>query len=112
MSLVAVQPQLDIDRRNLQRIVVAGDYSIEVLGTAQVVESRLVGIDLDRPEPKVVLEVCVDQTAFTGVESGKAWNGPRETAQYRVVRAPHLPGEQWAVSKVAPPAGYDQPKPC
>ena len=38
--------------------------------------------------------------------------GPRELAQYRVVKTTYLPDPGWAVSKVLPPKGFDQPQPC
>ena len=33
-------------------------------------------------------------------------------AQYRVVKTTYLPDPGWAVSKVLPPKGFDQPQPC
>jgi hypothetical protein len=112
MSLVAVQPQLDLDVRSLQRIVVDGDYSIDSTGATILVEALPYSVDLSADRPEVVLEACVDQTAFAGTQGGTTWTGPRERARYRVVKAVHLAPPQWAVANVAPPSGSDQPQPC
>ncbi|MGB8020323.1 MAG: hypothetical protein WCF04_03770 [Candidatus Nanopelagicales bacterium] len=109
---VAAQPQLAIDLKNLQQIVVKGGFTIESSGPTAVVSVDPVKFDIKGDPPTVVLEVCVDQTAAHGTQDGKAWTGPREEAQYRVVKTTYLPAPGWAVAKVLPPKGHDQPQPC
>jgi hypothetical protein len=109
---VTAQPQLDIDLRNLQQIVVAGKTIVESSGPVTIASVEPIKVDLKGDPPTVTLLVCVDRTATSGTEDGKSWTGPREQAQYRVVKTTYLPDPGWAVSKVLPPKGFDQPQPC
>jgi hypothetical protein len=109
---VTAQPQLDIDLRNLQQIVVAGKTVIESTGPVSIASVKPIKVDLKGDPPTVTLLVCVDKTAASGTDDGKAWTGPREEAQYRVIKTTYLPDPGWALAKVLPPKGYDQPQPC
>lgn len=112
MNDVAAQPQLAIDIKNLQQIVTAGQTTVESSGPVVVVSVHPDKFDLKGDPPTVVLEACVDRTATNGTQGGKAWTGPREKAQYRVVKTTYLPAPGWAVAQVLPPEGHDQPQPC
>ncbi|MGB8020605.1 MAG: hypothetical protein WCF04_05210 [Candidatus Nanopelagicales bacterium] len=112
MNTVAVQPQLDLDLRSLQQIVVAGKTTVETTGPVVVVSSEPVKFDLKGDPPTVTLVACVDRSANSGTEDGKPWTGLRQESEFRVVKTTFLPDPGWAVAKVLPPKGHDQPQPC
>lgn len=109
---VAAQPQLDIDLRSLQEIVVAGNTRVETTGPVVVVSFELIKLALKDDPPTVTLVACVDRSANSGTEDGKPWTGLRQESQYRVVKTTYLPAPSWAVAQVLPPDGHDQPQPC
>ena len=112
MNDVAAQPQLEIELRNLQQLVVAGETVIQSSGPVAIASVDPVKVDIKGDPPTVTLLVCVDSTATSGTYKGKPWTGPRQLTQYRVIKTTYLPDPGWAVSKVLPPKGFDQPQPC
>lgn len=109
---VATDPQFDIDLRNLQGILGAGETQVDATGPISIVQVETLSIDLDSDPPAVTLLVCVDSTAASGTEGGKPWSGPRQQMQYVVVKTEYLPPPGWAVSQVLPPPGAEGPVPC
>ena len=112
MNDVAAQPQLGIDLRNLQEIVNSGQTTIDSTGPVVVASAAPLAIDLKGDPASVTALVCVDRTAVTGTVKGEATTGLRQEAQYVVVKTTYLPAPGWAVSRVSPPKGHDQPQPC
>lgn len=112
LNTVATNPQLDIDLQNIQQQRAAGNYTVESTGPVVLGPVDPVEFALDAAAPSVTLLVCVDSTAAHGTDAGQPWTGPREQAQYRVEKTTYLPAPGWAVAKVLPPAGHDQPQPC
>lgn len=112
MNDVAAQPQLDLDLRSLQGIVVAGKTTVETTGPVLVISVEPVKINLKGDPPSVTVVACVDRSANSGTEDGKPWKGLRQESQYRVEKTDYLPEPGWAISKVLPPKGHDQPQPC
>jgi hypothetical protein len=109
---VVADPQLDLDLLNLQQLVDAKEMVIESTGPVTIASVTPVKVDLEGAPPTVTLEVCVDETATSGTYKGEPMTGPRQLARYRVVKTTYLPDPGWAVSKVLPPKGFDQPQPC
>jgi hypothetical protein len=112
MNLVAVQPQLDIDLRSLQKIVTRGGFTVESSGPTALVDARPIFVRLRNVRSTISLEACIDQSAAFGSQGTKEWTGPRERATYEVVAAPHLSPTSWAVARVTPPEGEVQPQKC
>ena len=112
MNDVAAQPQLDIDLRNLEAIVNGGQTTIDSTGPVVVASAAPLTIDLKGDPASVTALVCVDRTAVTGTVKGEPTTGLRQQAQYVVVKTTYLPAPGWAVSRVSPPKGHDQPQPC
>jgi hypothetical protein len=111
MNSVAAQPQLALDLKGLQEIFVAGQTTLDMAGPVAIASFTSEQVTLN-DEPVVVLVVCVDRSMNSGTEAGRPWTGRRELARYRVEKAPYLPYPGWAVAKVQPPKGFDQPQPC
>ncbi len=112
---VAAQPQLARDLRSVQQLRVklnAGTATIDSSGPVRLASVKLLKVDLAGDPPTVTLLVCVDQSAASGTEDGKPWTGKRQESRYRVVKTTYLPAPGWAVSKLLPPPGHDQPQPC
>ena len=115
LNNVATQPQLDLDLRSLQDAVVAiaqGKLVIEDTGPVTLASVEPVKVDLKGEPPTVTLEVCVDKTGTRSTYEDKPVTGSRQLIRYRVVKTTYLPDPGWAVAKVLPPAGFDQPQPC
>ena len=87
---------------------------IESTGPVTIASVEPVKVDLKGDPPTVTLQVCVDKTATAfGTVRGQARGlGPPGKPSYRVVKTTYLPDPGWAVAKVLPPKGFDQPQPC
>jgi hypothetical protein len=109
---VAAQPQLEIELLNLQQLVAAGETVIQLSGPVTIASVEPIKVNLKGDPPTVTLLVCVDSTATSGTYKGEPWTGPRQLTQYRVIKTTYLPDPGWAVAKVLPPKGFDQPQPC
>ena len=108
-------PQLERDLLSLQRLsskVAQGRLVYESTGPIEIVSVDPVKVRLEADPPFIDLEVCVDKTSISGTEDGQARTGRSESSLYRVARTTYLPAPGWAVSKVLPPEGHDQPQPC
>ena len=92
--------------------MVAGETVIESTGPVTIASVEPVKVDLKGDPPTVTLLVCVDRTATQRHLQGQALDRAPADAQYRVVKTTYLPDPGWAVSKVLPPKGFDQPQPC
>ena len=112
MNLVAAQPQLAIDLSSLQSIIAAGDTSLTETGPVTLVNAGPMRFNLTANTPSVVLLACVDRSANSGTTAEGPWVGLRQRSQYRVVKTDYLPAPGWAIAKVLPPDGRDQPEPC
>jgi hypothetical protein len=112
LNNVVADPQLDIDLMNIQQIVALGKTAVESTGPVTIASAEPIKVDLKGDPPTVTLLVCVDKTAASGTDDGKKWTGPRQEAQYRVVKTTYLPDPGWAIAQVLPPKGFDQPQPC
>ena len=112
---VATQPQLDLDLRSLQEQSGRREHARDRVDRPS--DDRLGRAGRGRPQaltrPPSPSLVCVDTPAATATYEGKPVDGqPRELTQYRVVKTTYLPDPGWAVAKVLPPEGHDQPQPC
>ena len=112
LNYVATQPQLGTDLKNLQQILTEGNFTILSTGPTELIMADPVTIDLAAQPAVIVLDACVDQSGARGTQNGAEWTGPREAARYRVTKTDYLPPPSWAISKVLPPAGNEQPTPC
>ena len=113
MNKVAAQPQLALDLKSLQH------PSSPQVKRPWIPRDRYSWPCRARQSsnpsgdpPTVVVAACVDRSANGGTESGEPWTGRRQVAQYRVVKTDYLPAPGWAVAKVLPPEGFEQPQPC
>lgn len=110
---VAANPQLDIDLRNLQQqLRDADDIVYESTGPITVASADPLEVDVEADPPTVVLLACVDRTSVKGTEDGEPRTGRREALRYQVVKTDYLPEPGWAVSRILPPQGEVQPRPC
>ena len=112
MNNVAAQPQLALDLEGLQQIFSAGETSITATGPVAIAFTEPIDVAQGGEPQTVVLVACVDRSANSGIESGKPWTGLREKAQYEVLKTTYLPSPGWAVARVQPPVGFNQPQPC
>jgi hypothetical protein len=112
LAKVAAQPQLDLDRRSLQGVIASGDTQVERTGPVVLVDAIPVRVDIGSGERSVVLLACVDRSENSGTTDGEAWEGQRQRAEYSVSGTHYLPAPGWAVARVLPPNGMDQPEPC
>jgi hypothetical protein len=112
LAKVSAQPQLDLDRRSLQGIISSGNTQVSRTGPVALIDSAAVRVDISRNDRRVVMLACVDRSENAGTTDGEAWEGRRQRAEYRVTGTDYLPAPGWAVARVLPPNGMDQPQPC
>jgi hypothetical protein len=109
---VATAPQIDLDLKSVQQQRFAGTITVDSRGPVVLGAVDPLEFALDDAPPSVTLLVCLDGTATSGTENGVPWTGRRQLAQYLVVKTDYLPAPGWAVAKVLPPPGFEQPQPC
>jgi hypothetical protein len=112
LNAVAAQPQLALDLKSLQGILSAGEITFDKTGPVFVAAAEPTYVNLEGDPPTIVVVACVDRSANSGTEAGDPWTGRRQQSRYQVVKTDYLPQPGWAVAKVLPPEGYDQPQPC
>lgn len=115
INSVATAPQLDLDLLSLRQAVVLvaqGKKVVESTGPVTLATVDPVKVSLKSDPATVTLEVCIDKTATRSTYKGKVLDTTPQLARYRVVKTTYLPAPGWAVAKVLPPRGHDQPQPC
>ncbi len=111
----ATQPLLaDSLESLLDKSLEVASGKVVILDTGPVTLDQVepIKIDLKASPPVVVLEACLDRTGTNVTYEGKRVEPPRQRFRYRVVKTTYLPAPGWAVSKMMPPAGHDQPPAC
>jgi hypothetical protein len=115
MNIVATQPQVDLDLRELRQRGTAAGTVVGAAGAVVVAFADPVEINLRGDPPTVVLLACVDRSTSSATGSGQRWAADRELSLYRVVTTTDptdLPDPGWVVAQVLPPTGHNQPQPC